>query len=133
MILSVFKRLQFWFSVILQLQIHSMFVLAILGNRILMIKRPEDDIKLSLVIALILLSMTFLLFSVMIDPGLVPKMSLDHSQNALSLLCQQMDSKDAADLTQLDEMCLVCLTIKFRHHEHCSFCKRCVKGWHFHS
>ena len=44
-----------------------------------------------------------------------------------------MDRQNAAELTQLDEMCLICLTDKFRHYEHCAKCNRCVKGWHFHS
>lgn len=43
-----------------------------------------------------------------------------------------MEYKSADKLTQLDELCLSCLTMKYAHVEHCNKCNQCVKDFQKH-
>ena len=44
-----------------------------------------------------------------------------------------MDSPSSDELTSLDELCMICLTEKYVHLEHCNECHKCVRHFHQHS
>ena len=68
-----------------------------------------------------------------VQPGYVPMKTLADSDNVISVVCKEFEQKSAQKLTQLDEMCLTCLSPKYIHVEHCVKCNRCVKNFHMHS
>ena len=44
-----------------------------------------------------------------------------------------MDSPVKEDLTPMEEMCLICLTEKYVHLEHCKRTNKCIRHFHVHS
>lgn len=44
-----------------------------------------------------------------------------------------MDSPTEDEVTKLEEICLVCLTEKYVHLEHCKECHKCIRHFHMHS
>lgn len=78
------------------------------------------------------LAMTSLAWGLILKPGYQPKISIIQSGNVIQKICSEMDSPSEDDVTQLDELCLVCLTEKFLHMEHCKKCNRCVRHFHLH-
>lgn len=60
-------------------------------------------------------------------------MSLAQDGNIIETICNELHFNSIDELTQLDEICLVCLTEKFRQMEHCQKCNRCIKHFHTHS
>ena len=44
-----------------------------------------------------------------------------------------MDTKSQKELTQLEDVCIECLTVKYAGLEHCKSCNKCVKHFHLHS
>ena len=44
-----------------------------------------------------------------------------------------METKPEKELTQLEDICIECLTVKHANLEHCNSCNKCVRNFHFHS
>ena len=80
------------------------------------------------------LLMTCLAWGLFLKPGVHTRLSLTSPGNVISRLSQEMDAPTSEDeLTPLDELCLICLTEKYVHLEHCKVCNKCVKHFHLHS
>ena len=77
---------------------------------------------------------TCLAWGLLLKPGILTKVNLANAGNVVTKICQEMDSSGAVDeLTPLEEVCLVCLTEKYMHLEHCKSSNRCIKNFHVHS
>ena len=80
------------------------------------------------------LLVTCLAWGLVLKPGILAKVNLANSGNVVTKICQEMEAPGTEEeLTPLDEVCLVCLTEKYMHLEHCSATNRCVRNFHVHS
>lgn len=79
------------------------------------------------------LVMTCLAWGLLLKPGIHPKKTLEQSENVVKILCYEMDSPHLDEMTKMDELCLVCLSEKYVHLEHCKTCNKCVRHFHVHS
>jgi len=96
-------------------------------------KDPLSKWPLIACIILTFQSSMFLILSLSVGPGYVKQKTLADNDNVITTLCKEFETRSAKGLTQLDELCLDCLCVKFMHVEHCKKCGRCVKHFHMHS
>ena len=68
---------------------------------------------------LFVFAMLCLVWSLTLKPGVQRKMSLQQDGNVVRKICHEMNSEKLEDVTQMDKACLVCLTEKSPHLEHC--------------
>ena len=93
----------------------------------------SNNIVLLVGLVLLFNSVICLLWSLMFSPGFQPRLRLNQEENVVNKICQEMDSHTSQNLTQLDELCLECLTEKYVHLEHCKSCNKCIRNFHLHS
>ena len=78
-------------------------------------------------------SISCLLWSLFNDAEIQPRIRLDQEENAMNIICREMDSRTESQLTPLNKFCLTCLTYKYEHLEHCDSTNKCIKNFHLHS
>jgi hypothetical protein len=75
----------------------------------------------------------FVVIFLISDSGYISSMDIKDQDNALYMISNEIDeNKSVENLTQIDEICFSCLTLKYVHVEHCKKCDRCVKEFHHH-
>ena len=93
----------------------------------------EEEHTLVVMFGCFALVMTCLAWSLLLKPHIHPKLTLVQEGNVIRNICQEMDSNSLDESTQVDEICLVCLTEKLMHLEHCKKCNKCIRHFHVHS
>jgi hypothetical protein len=121
------KQLAPFIGVMVNLMTNIWFFYLTFGRQIVSSEKFVTDLKNNttflwpeLTCFILVVQSSFLLIcSLASDPGYIAPKTLADTDNVITTLCSDIESRDTRSLIQLDELCLNCLCVKYVHVEHC--------------